>query len=48
MCRSYVICIAVLGTILAFAAWEARAAVISIDFGGEWIKTALVKVRESS
>ena len=33
--------------VLACASWQARAAVISIDFGGEWIKVALVKVREA-
>jgi hypoxia up-regulated 1 len=29
--------------VLACVSWQARAAVISIDFGGEWIKVALVK-----
>ena len=33
--------------VLACASWQARAAVISVDFGGEWIKVALVKVRRS-
>lgn len=36
---------AALVVVLACASWQARAAVISIDFGGEWIKVALVKVR---
>ena len=30
--------------VLTCTSWQARAAVISIDFGGEWIKAALVKV----
>ena len=35
---------AALVVVLACASWQARAAVISIDFGGEWMKVALVKV----
>lgn len=46
MQRSNWLCtVAVVVLVFACAAWEARAAVISIDFGGEWIKVALVKVR---
>ena len=45
MQRSYWLCTAAVATIvLACVSWQARAAVISIDFGGEWIKVALVKV----
>ena len=45
MQRSYWLCTATVATIvLACVSWQARAAVISIDFGGEWIKVALVKV----
>ena len=45
MQRSQWLCtVAVAVVVLACAAWEARAAVISIDLGGEWIKVALVKV----
>ena len=46
MARSPWLCAAVALVVLACATWEARAAVISIDFGGEWIKAALVKVSE--
>ena len=45
--RSHWLCTAaVVVVVLACVTWEARAAVISIDFGGEWIKVALVKVSE--
>lgn len=44
MGRSLWLCAAAVLVVFACAAWEARAAVISIDFGGEWIKAALVKV----
>lgn len=49
MQRSNWLCTAaVVVLVFACAAWEARAAVISIDFGGEWIKVALVKVNTFS
>ena len=35
---------AVLVAVMACASWQAQAAVISIDYGGEWVKVALVKV----
>lgn len=44
MGRSLWLCAAAVLVVFACVAWEARAAVISIDFGGEWIKAALVKV----
>ena len=41
---SWLCAVSVVVIILTCASWQARAAVISIDFGGEWLKVALVKV----
>lgn len=45
MQSSGLLCVAVaVLVVLTCTSWQAQAAVISIDFGGEWIKAALVKV----
>ena len=48
MKHSHWLCtVAVALIIVACASWQVRAAVISIDFGGEWLKVALVKVNHT-